>query len=110
VAIPVTPSALDVPPAVAVAELCERAGTPAVAVVCAAVTGSRLARQVRDALASAGVAVLPAALAHRVAYVESMARGVTVLDTAPGLRTDARARAEVRAVASALASFLDTHT
>jgi chromosome partitioning protein len=110
VVIPVQPSALDVRPALDVAGLCERAGTPAAFVVSAAVTGSRLARQVRAALDASGFPVMDAQTAHRVAYAEAMARGVTVLDDVPGLRPDSRARAEVRAVAREVASFLDTHT
>jgi chromosome partitioning protein len=110
VVVPVTPSALDLPPALDVVALCRRAGTPAVAVVSAAVARSRLARQVREALTAEGVEALPTQTGHRVAYAEAMARGVTVLDTAPGLRPDPKAAAEVRALASAVASFLSTHT
>jgi chromosome partitioning protein len=110
VVVPVTPSALDLPPALDVVALCRRAGTPAVAVVFAAVARSRLARQMREALTAEGVEALPTQTGHRVAYAEAMARGVTVLDDVPGLRPDSRARAEVRAVAREVASFLDTHT
>jgi chromosome partitioning protein len=47
------------------------------------ITGTRLARQVRDALVTYGLPVMPVELSQRVAYLEAMLNGRTVVTHAP---------------------------
>jgi chromosome partitioning protein len=51
--------------------------------VCRKITRTRLARQVREALATYDLPVMPVELSQRVAYLEAMLNGRTVLTHAP---------------------------
>lgn len=51
--------------------------------VCRKITGTRLARQVREALVTYGLPVMPVELSQRVAYLEAMLNGLTVISHAP---------------------------
>jgi chromosome partitioning protein len=48
------------------------------------ISGTRLARDIRDALAGFDVPVMSAELSQRVAYIEAMKHGVSVTQYAPG--------------------------
>lgn len=107
VLIPVQPSPLDIWAAGSLVEplraRLEIVGRPRAAfVVVRQVIGSALADGVREALEAQGLPVLSARLSQRVAYVEALAGGVTVLEHEP----DGKAAAEVRAVMSETLSLL----
>lgn len=99
VLIPVQPSPLDIWAAGALVEpvrvRLEIVGRPRAAfVVVRQVVGSALADGVREALEAQGLPVLSARLSQRVAYVEALAGGVTVLEHDPA----GKAAAEVLAL------------
>lgn len=99
VLIPVQPSPLDIWACAVLVESVrlrmEIAGRPRGAfTVSRQVIGSALADGVQEALEAAGLPVLSARLSQRVAYVEAIAAGVTVLEHEPA----GKASAEVRAL------------
>jgi len=61
----------------------KRPGLKVSLLVCRKITGTRLARQVREALVTFGLPVMPVELSQRVAYLEAMLNGRTVTTHAP---------------------------
>jgi chromosome partitioning protein len=61
----------------------KRSGLKVSLLVCRKITGTRLARQVREALVTYGLPVMPVELSQRVAYLEAMLNGRSVVTHAP---------------------------
>jgi cellulose biosynthesis protein BcsQ len=61
----------------------KRPGLKVSLLVCRKITGTRLARQVREALVTYGLPVMPVEISQRVAYLEAMLNGRTVVTHAP---------------------------
>jgi chromosome partitioning protein len=107
VLVPVQPSPYDVWAAADLVELIRArqevtGGHPRAAfVVWRQAPRTRIAREVRDALAGYGLPVLAAAAGQRVVYAESASRGSTALDREPG----GPAAAEMRALAAEVMAF-----
>jgi chromosome partitioning protein len=78
--IPCRPAILDLRAMAATKELADLARTPAVAVINAAPVRGHLADEAAEAIRGYGLAVAPAIIAHRAAFVHSLTVGQTVLE------------------------------
>jgi len=104
--IPVRPSAGDL---WAVAELVDLVtqrqavadGPKAAFVVCQAVTGTNLSKQISEALSGFSLPAFETTIGHRVAYAEALSTGGAVSD-----RPGSKAAAEVESLADELTAFL----
>lgn len=99
VLVPVQPSSLDIWATERLVELIqarqEAIGTPDAAFLASrAITGTRLADGVEDALAALELPLLETCIHQRVAYAEATNAGLSVLDTAKG----SKAAAEIEAL------------
>jgi chromosome partitioning protein len=112
VLVPVQPSPYDVWAAADLVELIRARqevtrGRPRAAfVVWRQAPRTRIAREVREALAGYGLPVFAAAAGQRVIYAESASRGSTALDLEPA----GPAAAEVRDLAAELLAFIGTRS
>lgn len=108
VVIPVQPSPLDVwgtrPVVALLAEArAVKPGIKSAFAVMRKVSNTAIGRDVAEALATYQMRVLSASLSQRVAFAESIARGLTVFDVNPS----GRASAEVAALANEVKEFAD---
>ncbi len=102
VLIPVQPTPADVWATRSAVEIANRTDTPAAFVVSRQIVGTNLAAEVKGRLERHDLPVFEARTSQRVAYAEAMNEGITVMDL-PGT---AKARAEIRDIASELAGLL----
>jgi len=99
VLVPIGPSALDLWSSAETLDMIKKVGKrnrrlqPAL-LISRKIPGTRLGREARDAVASFDIGVLPVEISQRIAYVEAMIAGVSVLQYAPS----SRAAAEVLAL------------
>ena len=100
VLVPVSASQLDVWATEAVLDLVARAGRPALTVLNRARSGTRLSGEIAAALAALSAPLASSVLGHRVAYAESLGRGLGVAE----LSRAGPAAAEIAALAAEVAA------
>ncbi len=88
VIIPVGPSALDLWSSKRVLELFEKSRKKDLrrkskVLICRKIPGTRLGREAREAVGIYGLEIVPVEISQRIAYVEAMTAGLSVLQYAP---------------------------
>jgi chromosome partitioning protein len=107
VLIPVGPSALDLwssKQMISLLEISHRKNRSmdAMVLICRKIPGTRVGREAREAVNILGLDIVPVEISQRIAYVEAMASGLSVLHYAP----TSKAAAEV----NALCDFIIKHS
>lgn len=88
VLIPVGPSALDLWSSKRILDLLEKSRNKglrrkAKVLICRKIPGTRLGREAREAVDIYGLDIVPVEISQRIAYVEAMTAGLSVLQYAP---------------------------
>lgn len=88
VLIPVGPSALDLWSSKRILDLLEKSRSKglrrkAKVLICRKIPGTRLGREAREAVDIYGLDIVPVEISQRIAYVEAMTAGLSVLQYAP---------------------------